>query len=267
MSRSEDDILVHITRAAHERLAQDPTPVGLERRAREAAGARRRGGGRSLLAALAAPGVRVIAECKRRSPSAGWLRQPFDPVALARAYEGGGAAAISVVTEPQFFSGQVGWVRLVRDAVSLPVLQKDFMIAPRQLFEAAIVGADAVLLIARILPGGHLAELKAVAADLGLEVIVEVHDEYDVERAVALRAPIVGINSRDLATFHVDLDAAGRLAAAIPPDRVVVIESGIGGCDQARAFVRRGLRQFLVGERLLRAEDPAAAVRELVECG
>jgi indole-3-glycerol phosphate synthase len=117
-----------------------------------------------------------------------------------------------------------------------------------------------------VLAGGLLAELVAVAADLGLEVVVEIHDERDLERAVALGAPMVGINSRDLATFRVDLVEAGRLASLVPPGRVVVIESGIGGCDQARAFVSRGLRQFLVGEHLLRAEDPARAVRELVEC-
>lgn len=258
------DVLAQILDGVWDRLDREPEPVGLQRRAREAAGVRRRGGRRSLLAALSAPGVRVIAECKRRSPSAGVLRQPFDPVALAHAYEGGGAAAISVVTEPHFFAGQPGWVPVVRGAVSLPVLQKDFFLTQRQLAEAAILGADAVLLIVRALRGGQLAELLAAAADLELEVLVEVHDREDLERALELPAPLVGINARDLGTFTVDLKRAAALAALVPPDRVVVLESGVGGGDDVRRLGRHGLRQFLVGERLLRAADPGAAVRELV---
>jgi len=178
----------------------------------------------------------------------------------------GGASAISVVTEPQFFAGQVGWVRVVRDAVSVPVLQKDFLIAPRQLFEAAIVGADAVLLIARVLPGGLLPEMLAVAAELELEVLLEAHDEDDLGRAIDLGVPLIGINARDLTSFRVDLNGAARLAALVPPDRVVVIESGIGGCADVCALQARGLRHFLVGEHLLRSEDPERALRELITC-
>lgn len=258
------DVLARIIDAVRNRLAREPEPVDLQRRARAAAGARRLGGGRSLRAALTAPGVRVIAECKRRSPSAGVLRQPFDPVALARAYEGGGAAAISVVTEPEFFAGQPGWVAAVRQSVSLPVLQKDFILSQRQLAEAAILGADAVLLIGRALRGGQLAEMLAAAAELELEVLVEVHDRADLERALETSAPLVGINARDLATFRVDLAQAAALAALVPPERVVVLESGIGGAEDVQRLGRSGLRQFLVGERLLRAADPGAAVRELV---
>jgi indole-3-glycerol phosphate synthase len=259
------DVLARIIDAVWDRLARAPEPVGLQRRAREAAGARRRaGGGRSLHAALTAPGVRVIAECKRRSPSAGLLRQPFDPVALARAYQDGGAAAISVVTEPEFFAGQPGWVPAVRQSVSLPVLQKDFFLAHRQLAEAAILGADAVLLIVRALRGGQLVEMLAAAAELELEVLVEIHDRADLERALEIPARLVGINARDLATFRVDLERAAALAALVPPDRVVVLESGIGSAEDVQRLGRSGLRQFLVGERLLRAADPGAAVRELV---
>jgi indole-3-glycerol phosphate synthase len=258
------DVLARIIDAVWDRLTREPEPAGLLRRAREAAGVRRRSGGRSLRAALAAPGVRVIAECKRRSPSAGLLRQPFDPVALARAYQEGGAAAISVVTEAQFFGGQPGWVPAVRQNVSLPVLQKDFFLCQRQLAEAAILGADAVLLIVRVLRGGQLAEMLAAAAELELEVLVEVHDREDLERALALPAPLVGINARDLATFRVDLVHAAALAAEVPTDRVVVLESGIGGVEDVQRLGRNGLRQFLIGERLLRAADPGAVVRELV---
>ena len=262
--RALPDVLEQILDTVWDRLAREPEPVGLQRRAREAAGVRRRGGRRSLRAALAAPGVRIIAECKRRSPSAGLLRQPFEPIALARAYEQGGAAAISVVTEAQFFAGQPGWVPAVRQNVSLPVLQKDFFLSQRQLAEAAILGADAVLLIVRALRGGQLAELLAAAGELELEALVEVHDREDLERALELPAPLVGINARNLGTFAVDLERAAALAALVPPERIVVLESGIGGAEDVRRLGRSGLRQFLVGERLLRAADPREAVRELV---
>ncbi len=261
------DILVLITDAVRDRLAQDPAPPGLESRAREAAGVRRREGRRSLRAALEAPGIRVIAECKRRSPSKGWLRQPFEPADLARAYEAGGAAAISVVTEPKFFAGRAGWVPVVRRAVALPVLQKDFLLARRQLFEAVILGADAVLLIARVLPGALLAEMLAAAEELGLEALVEAYDARDLDRIVALPARIVGINSRDLGSFRVDFEAAAGLAERVPRDRIVVMESGVGGPDDVRGLSKLGLRHFLVGEHLLRSAEPRAAVAELVACG
>ncbi len=259
-------VLTDIVAAVQERLQQEPEAPGLLLKAREAAGVRRRKGRRSLLAALTAPGVRVIAECKRRSPSAGVLRSSFDPVALARAFEAGGAAAISVVTEPQFFAGQPGWVPLVRHAVGLPVLRKDFIISVRQLAESVLLGADAVLLIARCLPGLLLPELVAVAGELELEVLLEVHDAEDLQRALATTAPMIGINSRDLATFTVDLEAAVRLAAQVPPGRVVVIESGIDGPAALEPLLAAGLRHVLVGGALVRAADPEVAVRELVAC-
>jgi indole-3-glycerol phosphate synthase len=259
-----DDILVRITDAARDRLAAEPAVPGLERRAREAAGVRRRGGTRSLLGALSAPGVRVIAECKRRSPSAGVLRVPFEPVELAAAYASGGAAAISVVTEPHFFAGQPGWLPLVRGAVELPVLQKDFLVSARQLFEAVLLGADAVLLIARILPGGLLGEMLAIAEELGVEALVEVHDRLDLDRVRALPARIVGINARDLRTFAVDLEAAASLAASVGEGRVAVMESGVRGRADVAGCARHGIRCFLVGEHLLRAADPRAALAELV---
>jgi indole-3-glycerol phosphate synthase len=255
------DILVRITEAVRARLAASAPAQGLEARAREAS---RRGGRRSLRAALDAPGVRVIAECKHRSPSRGWLRADFDPAALARAYQAGGAAAISVVTEPEFFAGQVDWVAEVRGEVTLPVMQKDFLLTPRQLLEAVLLGADAVLLIARILPGSLLPELLALAGELGLEALVEVHDGEDLERVLAAAAPLVGINARDLRTFRVDLDAAVELALRVPPDRAVVLESGIGGPAELAAVAGRGIRRFLVGEHLIRSPDPCAALTELI---
>jgi len=264
MRAAEPDILAEITAAVQRRLAQQPPPGDLESRAREEAAERVRVGKRSLRASLVRPGVRVIAECKRRSPSRGWLQEPFEPVKLAHAYQAGGAAAVSVVTEPEFFAGDIGWVPVVRREVSLAVMQKDFLVSPRQLFESALLGADAVLLIARILPGALLSEMLAVAGELGLETLVEVHDGADLERVRRLPAPLVGINARDLGTFRVDLDAAAELASRTPRDRVAVLESGISGPADVSALVQRGFRHFLVGEYLVRAGDPRAALAELL---
>lgn len=264
MTAGERDILVRITEAVRQRLAQQPPPTGLESRARDAAAERVGAGRRSLQSALVQPGVRVIAECKRRSPSKGWLHEPFDPARLARACEAGGAAALSVVTEPDFFAGEAEWVPLIRREVRLPVMQKDFLLGPRQLFEAALLGADAVLLIARILPGEALAEMLALAVDLELEALVEVHDEGELERVLAFPAPLVGINARDLRTFRVDREAAAELAARVPADRVAVLESGIGGPVDVANLVERGFRRFLVGEHLVRSGDPRAALAELL---
>jgi len=264
MSLAGPDILGRIAEAVRRRLADEAPPADLERRAREAASRRRSADGRSLRAALEAPGVRVIAECKRRSPSQGWLREPFDPVALARAYEAGGACAVSVVTEREFFAGDPEWVPRVRRAVRVPVLRKDFLLAPRQLWEASVLGADAVLLIARALPGAALAEMLSLADELGLETLVEVHDADDLERVLDGPAPIVGINARDLASFAVDLDGAARLAARVPGERVAVLESGIRSAVDVRRLAARGFRRFLIGTCLVAARDPQAALREML---
>ncbi len=266
MKPPSPDILARITEAVLARLARDPAPAGLEARAREAVGARRREGRRSLARALAPAGIRVLAECKRRSPSKGWLREPFDAVGLARAYEAGGAAAISVVTEPEFFAGQAGWVQAVRRAVALPVLQKDFRVAPRQLFEAVLLGADAVLLIARILPGPTLAEMLSAAEDLGLEALVEAYDERDLDRILTTPAQLVGVNARDLGSFDVDFGAAAAMAERVARDRTVVMESGVRDAGDVREVARLGVRRFLIGEHLLRSADPGAALAELVAC-
>jgi indole-3-glycerol phosphate synthase len=264
MRAAKPGILAEITAAVQRRLAQRPPPGDLESRAREAAAERVRGGSRSLRESLLRPGVRVIAECKRRSPSRGWLREPFEPIELARAYQAGGAAAVSVVTEPEFFGGDTRWVPMVRREVSLAVMQKDFLVSPRQLFESALLGADAVLLIARILPGTLLSEMLVVAGELGLESLVEVHDGADLERVLRLPAPLVGINARDLGTFRVELDGAADLASRVPQDRMAVLESGISAPADVSALVQRGFRRFLVGEYLLRRGDPRAALAELV---
>jgi indole-3-glycerol phosphate synthase len=207
----------------------------------------------------------VIAECKKASPSAGLIRSDFDPVVLASAYEGAGAAAISVVTEPDHFLGDPQWLPMVRHAVELPVLRKDFLVGQRQLFESAVLGADAVLLISRLLDRDLLEELLATASDLDLEVLLEVFADEDPAAAVASGADIIGVNARDLATFEMRLDRVEVLAVELPADRVRVAESGIHDAAVVARLHRAGYDAFLVGEHLVRAEDPAAALRDLLQ--
>jgi indole-3-glycerol phosphate synthase len=211
----------------------------------------------------AARGPRIIAEVKRRSPSKGAIREGADLVVIARAYEAGGAAAISVLTDARSFGGSLGDLEAVRAAVGLPVLRKDFIIDEYQLLESALAGADAVLLIARALPGDTLPRLLGEAAALDLEALVEVHDEAEMAAAAAAGAAVIGINNRDLGTFAVDLGVTGRLARLAPPGVVIVSESGIATAADLRSLAAAGAHAFLVGESLMRAEDPAAALRAL----
>jgi len=220
---------------------------------------------RSLLQALSEEGVRIIAEVKKQSPSAGVLREPMDPAGLARAYQRGGAAAISVVTEPRYFGGDSGWVAEVKQATSLPVLQKDFFSRPEHLAHGLASGADAVLLIARVLPGSLLSEMVACCRELGLEPLVETHDEEDVQRALDAGALLVGVNSRDLATFTVQVEAAAALVRALPSGVVGVLESGVKDPGQFSELVAQGVRRFLIGEYLLRQEEPERALKGLLE--
>jgi indole-3-glycerol phosphate synthase len=207
--------------------------------------------------------LNVIAECKRRSPSRGVLRRAYDPVALARAYEEAGAAAVSVLTEPTFFDGDLDHLRAVRQAVCLPLLRKDFIVCPYQLWEARAAGADAVLLIVAALHDGELKSLLAEARAIGLDVLVEVHDETELDRALRAGALLVGVNSRNLRTLAVDVDASRRLGARLPPHVIGVAESGLRTTDDLHASRAAGYRAFLVGERLMTAEDPGAVLREL----
>ncbi len=217
---------------------------------------------------LAGPGLHVIAEVKRRSPSAGDLtRGDVDVVARARAYAAGGAAAISVLCEPHWFGGSVDDLRAIRAAVSVPVLAKEFVVDPRQLANLRAAGADAVLLLAVLHPPARLRRLVDDALDLGLEPLVEAHDERELERSLGTRARLVGINNRDLATLEVDPGRAIRLRPMVPNDRVVVAESGLREPDVARAWRSAGFDAALVGEPLMRAADPAAAVAAFVEAG
>ncbi len=259
-----ESILDRIVADVRRRLDETPEMPGLEAAAHAAAETRRQRGLRSLRGALSGPGPAVIAECKKGSPSAGLIRADFDPVALARAYAKGGAAAISVVTEPEYFSGDPEWLAVIRRAVDLPVLRKDFLVTRRQLHESAVLGADAVLLISRILDRETLADLLATASELDLEVLLEIFADEDPESAVVSGAEIIGVNARDLATFETRLDRVEELADKLPADRVRVAESGIYGPGDLQRLHQAGYDGFLVGEHLVRADDPEAAVRTLV---
>ena len=209
------------------------------------------------------PAPRTIAECKRRSPSKGILRQDYDPAAHARAYADAGAAAISVLTEPTFFDGDLSHLAAVRAAVSTPLLRKDFIVTDYQVHEAASHGADAVLLIAAALDESELHRLRQLAESLGLASLVEVHTREELDCALGAGAEIIGVNSRNLRTLAVDLEVTAALAAAIPDGVISVAESGITTGDDLRRFSRLGFDAFLVGERLITQPDPGAALEAL----
>jgi indole-3-glycerol phosphate synthase len=212
---------------------------------------------------LRAAGSSVIAEVKRRSPSKGDLADIPDPASLARRYADGGAAAISVLTERRRFGGSLDDLRAVRAAVDVPVLRKDFIVESYQLVEARAAGADLVLLIVAALDDPTLRRLHDEARELGLTVLVEVHDEAETERAVDLGAELVGVNARNLKTLAVHGDTFGRLAPLVPDDRVKVAESGIFSAADVRRFVREGARAVLVGEALVKDGDPERAVASM----
>jgi indole-3-glycerol phosphate synthase len=206
----------------------------------------------------------VIAEIKKASPSKGVLRERFVPAEIAAGYERHGAAALSVLTDERFFQGQPAFLGQGRDACDLPALRKDFMIDAWQIFESRAMGADAVLLIAAILDDAQMGDFEAVAVALGMGVLVEVHDERELQRALRLSTPLVGINNRDLRTFEVSLDTTLRMLPELPPDRVVVCESGILAPADVRRMRAAGVHAFLVGEAFMRADDPGAALAALV---
>jgi indole-3-glycerol phosphate synthase len=222
---------------------------------------------RDPMTAFRAPGVSVIAEVKRRSPSKGELADIPDPAELARAYVDGGAAAISVLTEERRFGGSLDDLRAVRAAVDTPLLRKDFVVEGYQLLEARAAGADLVLLIVAALADDDLRRLHDQARELGLTPLVEVHDEPETERAVDLDADLIGVNARNLKTLEVDEATFAKLAPLVPADRVLVAESGISGPADVTRYAAEGARVVLVGEALVKDGDPAAAVRAMREAG
>ncbi len=208
---------------------------------------------------------RIIAEIKRASPSAGILRKDLSSTWLARRYQKAGAVAISVLTEQYYFQGNLEDLRNVKDVVEIPVLQKDFILDPYQIYEARAYGADAILLIACLHPKERLQELYLFAKSLGLSVLLEIHDEMELEKALLTKAHIIGINNRNLATLKVDQKIGLRLLPMIPKDRIKVIESGLKRREEIKLFMEKGASAFLIGESLLRAPDPAAALAQFLK--
>ena len=209
-------------------------------------------------------GCAVIAEVKRRSPSKGRIRKDFDPVGIAVVYEGNGASAISVLTERKFFEGRAAYIPQIGRAVGLPLLRKDFIIDAYQISETRVLGADALLLIARILEEGQLRDFLGLASELGLAALVEVHDETDLKKAISSGARIVGINNRDLATFRTDLQTTIHLARMVPKGVTVVSESGINSRGDIERLMDAGIHAFLVGESLMREKEIGKKLRELL---
>ncbi|MBX7161929.1 MAG: indole-3-glycerol phosphate synthase TrpC [Acidimicrobiia bacterium] len=220
-------------------------------------------GFRDALARDAVDRLAVISEIKRRSPSKGDLNAGLDPEVMARTYESGGASCLSVLTDVEFFGGSVADLQSARAACSLPVIRKDFTVSPFDVADARLMGADCVLLIAAALGVDELAELHGLALDLGLDVLVEIHDEHELASALAAGATLIGVNQRDLVTFQVDHERAVRIAGVIPDGVVKVAESGVRGEADARSLRAAGYHAILVGETLVTAPDPAGALATL----
>jgi indole-3-glycerol phosphate synthase len=249
-----DKIIAHTREVV--RAAEDSRPLEELRAACQSAPATR-----NFAAALQREHVALIAEVKHASPSRGILIDPFDPVAIATMFAENGAAAISVLTDEGFFKGHLDYLKQIRAAVDIPLLRKDFTISPYQIYEARLAGADAVLLIVATLDDALLADLHALASELGLAALVEVHDEAEMERAIKLNAQLIGINNRDLRDFSVDLATSARLSEYIPTGAVLVGESGIKTAEDVRSLGR--VHAILVGETVVTAADRVATLREL----
>lgn len=217
----------------------------------------------ALRAKIAAGQPAVIAEIKKASPSKGVLRADFIPADIAQAYAEHGAACLSVLTDTQFFQGSIDYLKQARASCSLPVLRKDFMVDAYQIYESRVIGADCVLLIAACLDDAQMKALEALALSLDMAVLVEVHDAAELERALKLKTPLIGINNRNLNTFEVSLDTTLSLLGKLPAGRLLVTESGIATPQDARRLLDAGVNAFLVGEAFMRADDPGVALKQL----
>ena len=215
------------------------------------------------LTATAQDPYRIIAEVKKASPSKGIIREDFDPLAIAQAYEQGGASAISVLTEPHFFKGDLEYLTGIRRYASPPLLRKDFIVDKYQLLEAVVFGADFVLLIAKALEKAELKELLNYAMHLGMEVLVEIHDKDDLKKAIHAGANIIGINHRNLETFEMDMDLSKKLIPLIPNGKIIVAESGLNDHETLKELSGHGVDAFLIGEHFMRQDDVAQAVRDI----
>ena len=223
-----------------------------------------RGFGRALKSAVASGGYGLVAEIKKASPSGGLIRPDFDPAALAEAYRNGGATCLSVLTNGKYFQGTVDHLMAARAAADLPVLRKEFILDPWQVYESRAIGADCILLIMAALENDQARELEAVARALDMDVLAEVHDEHELQRALGLETNLIGINNRNLKTLQTDLGVTERLAPLVPADRFMVAESGIRNTADLRRLAAAGAQCYLVGEGLLREPDVGAALRALM---
>ena len=255
------DRLLAVKAAAVDAARRDCPLAAMRERA--AAGAPVRDFAAALRAKIAAGAAAVIAEIKKASPSKGVLRADFDPSAIAASYAAGGAACLSVLTDRQFFQGAPEYLAAARAACALPALRKDFIVDPYQVYEGRALGADCILLIVAALDLSRLRDLEALALDLGMAVLVEVHDAAELDVALQLRTPLVGINNRNLRTFEVTLETTLGLLGKVPADRLLVTESGILSRDDVQRMRAAGVGDFLVGEAFMRADDPGAALARL----
>ena len=260
MSDILNTILARKVQEVAERSANVPLS---ELRARLADASPVRGFANALNAAIANGDPAVIAEVKKASPSKGVIRPDFRPAEIAMSYEMGGASCLSVLTDVDFFQGSDAYLQQARNACSLPVLRKDFVIDPYQIVEARVLGADCVLLIVSALDDHQLADLSNTALELGLDVLVEVHDVDELERALQVPVPLIGINNRNLRTFEVSLQTTLDMRQAVPRDRLLVTESGILGADDVSLMRNAGVHAFLVGEAFMRVEEPGEGLRQL----
>lgn len=258
------DVLAEICAVKCEHVAARKAERPLARLLAELPSEPPRGFAAALKAARAAGRFALIAEIKKASPSKGLIRADFEPAGLAEAYAAGGAACLSVLTDTPYFQGRDEYLAAARAAVALPALRKDFMLDPWQIVESRALGADCVLLIMACLDDARARELAAAAGELGMDVLVEVHDEAELDRALDLPVPLLGINNRDLKTLKVDLATFERLAPRVPADRLLVAESGLYGHDDLVRMARAGAQAFLIGESLMREADVTAATRRLL---
>jgi len=260
-------ILDEIVENKRRELSESQSRVPLSELKRRAA---RETPARDFTAALRGPGVKLIAEVKKASPSKGVIRQDFDPVQIARAYSQNGAAAISVLTDGKFFGGSLGHLSQIRKRLgedAPPLLRKDFIIDPYQVYESRAYGADAILLIAAILSRNELGELLSLARSLGMACLLEVHNESELETALKTEAQVIGMNNRDLKTMKTDIGVTARLRPLVPPGRIVVSESGIHTRADVMMLGRLGVNAVLIGESLMSAPDIGAKMKELLGKG